>query len=71
MAKSQVDRIVDTLARNNATPGITATKLAKKARVPVTTVYKRVHDLRRRGTPIYTNFRKVNGQKQMFYRLSD
>jgi DNA-binding Lrp family transcriptional regulator len=72
MAKmSQMDRIVKVLAQNNATPGIAPRVIAKKARVPVTTVYKRVSDLRRRGTSIYTNFRNVAGQREMFYRLAD
>lgn len=67
---SQVDRITNVLARNTRTPGITPVALAKAARVSLDTVYKRVHDLRASGAPIYTNTRKVNGRSQTFYRMA-
>jgi hypothetical protein len=51
--------------------GITANKLANLAHVPLESVYKRIYDLRViEGKAIYSNYRTVNGQRKMFYRIA-
>lgn len=67
---SQIDAIFNVLVNNTEIPGITPTQLAKKSRVPVENVYKRIHDLRNEGLTIYLNTRKVKGRTQTFYRLA-
>lgn len=67
---TQIDRIFNVLISNDRTPGITPKTLAKKAKVPVSTVYKRIADLREEGLPIYLNVRNVKGKAQSFYRLA-
>jgi hypothetical protein len=68
---SQLTRVAKVLRRNTSGPGVTPQQIAKLASVPVNTVYKRVHDLRvHEGRPIYSNYRKVNGKRRMFYRFA-
>lgn len=68
---SQLSKVAKHLRRHNTGPGITAAKLAKLSGVPKESVYKRVHDLRTlEGKAIYSNFRMVNGQRTMFYRIA-
>lgn len=67
---SQLTRIAKALQRNNKGAGITVAKLAKLAGVPKTSVSKRVYDLRCEGATIYTNTRKVNGERKVFYRMA-
>lgn len=67
---SQLNRVADVLSRNTSTPGITVSAIAKAARVPKENVYKRICDLRHEGLRIYSNFRKVNGRRKMYYRLA-
>jgi len=68
---SQLSKVVKYLRRNNTGPGVTAAKLAKLSGVPKSNVYKRIHDLRMmEGATIYSNFRMVNGQRKMYYRIA-
>ena len=68
---SQLSKVAKYLRRNTEGPGITPQKLASLARVPKSSVYKRVYDLRvLEGREIYSNTRVVNGRKQMFYRIA-
>jgi hypothetical protein len=68
---SQLSKVAKHLRRNNTGAGITAAKLAKLSGVPKDSVYKRVHDLRTiEGAKIYSNFRMVNGQRKMYYRIA-
>jgi len=66
---SQIDKVVDVLSRNTETPGLTASMIAKKTRIPRDNVRKRVHDLRNEGFEIYTNYRMVNGRRKAYYRM--
>jgi len=67
---SQVERIENLLVKEGrAHPGMTVAAIARKAKVPTASVSKRIYDLKERGNKIYTNFRKVNGQKKTYYRL--
>lgn len=69
---SQLTKVAKHLRANSKTgPGITARKLASLARCPVTSVHKRIYDLRvNEGKEIYTNSRIVNGQRKYFYRIA-
>jgi hypothetical protein len=68
---SQLSKVAKHLRRHNTGPGITAAKLSKLSGVPKESVYKRVHDLRTiEGKAIYSNFRMVNGQRKMYYRIA-
>ena len=68
---SQLTRVAKHLRRNNTGAGITPAQLAVTAGVPLANVYKRVSDLRNiEGRVIYSNYRKVDGKKTMFYRFA-
>ena len=68
---SQLSKVAKHLRRHNTGPGITAAKLAKLSGVPKDSVYKRVYDLRViEGKAIYSNYRTVNGQRKMYYRIA-
>jgi hypothetical protein len=69
-AKTQVEKIENVLRKYNMGPGVTPESVAKRARVPLKNVYKRVSDLREHYV-IYTNYRKVGGKRTAFYRMSD
>ena len=67
---SQAERIETLLVKEGrVTPGLTVAVIARKAKVPMKSVSKRIYDLKERGNTIYTNYRKVNGQKKTYYRL--
>ena len=68
--KTQIEKIENVLLRHNTGAGITSASIARIARVPRSTVGKRVYDLRSFYN-IYTNYRKVNGKRTAFYRLAD
>lgn len=68
--KTQIEKIENVLLKYTASPGITAKSIAARARVPVSAVGKRVHDLREVYN-IYTNYRKVDGKRTAFYRLAN
>jgi len=69
--KSQMSRVFKQLTKNATKyPGITVSRLADRAGVPHDSVYKRIHDLRNEGLTIYSNFRNVNGERKMYYRLA-
>ena len=65
---TQLEKITKALYRNNDFPGVSAKKLANVTKVPLNSVYKRIHDLREMGYTIYTNQRIVAGQSKSFYR---
>jgi len=68
---SQLSKVAKHLRRNSKGVGISAKKLANLAHIPVESVYKRIYDLRvLEGKTIYSNFRMVNGQRKMFYRIA-
>lgn len=67
---SQIDRIANVLAKNNKGSGVTVAQVAKLARVPREAVSKRVHDLRNEGYNIYSNYKNVNGERKLFYRMA-
>jgi biotin operon repressor len=67
---SQIDKMVKVLAKNNKGSGITVAKIAKLARMPRENVAKRVYDLRAEGFQIYSNYRKVNGKRKLYYRMA-
>jgi hypothetical protein len=68
---SQLSKVAKHLRRHNTGPGVTAAKLAKLSGVPKESVYKRVYDLRTiEGKVIYSNYRTVNGQRKMYYRIA-
>jgi biotin operon repressor len=67
---SQINKIATVLTNNPASPGLTASMIAKKAGVPRAAVSKRVADLRSEGFAIYTNYRNVNGVRKAYYRMA-
>lgn len=68
---TQLRRVAKVLRANSRGAGITPAKLAKLAGVSKDTVYKRVADLRQEpGREIFSNYRVVNGQKKMYYRIA-
>lgn len=68
---SQLSKVAKHLRRNSKGRGITVAALARAAGVPRDTVYKRVSDLRiLEGATIYSNYRKVNGQRKLYYRFA-
>jgi biotin operon repressor len=68
---SQLANVAKHLRKNTSGAGITPQKLAKLAGVSKETVYKRISDLRNmEGHTIYSNYRNVNGQRQLFYRMA-
>lgn len=67
---SQIDRIASVLAKNTKGAGITVSQVAKLARVPRESVSKRIHDLRTEGYAIYSNYRNVNGERKLYYRMA-
>jgi biotin operon repressor len=68
---TQIDKIVEALAANEKSFGLTASMIAKKTRVPRENVRKRIHDLRNEGFLIHTNYRMVNGVRKAYYLMSD
>lgn len=67
---SQLARVAKHLSKTTKGTGITPARLATLSKVPLATVYKRVHDLRTRGDhPIYSNYRTVKGKKTMYYKF--
>lgn len=68
---SQLTKVAKHLRRNSTGAGITVAKLAKLAGVPKQNVYKRIYDLRTlEGKTIYSNYRMVNGERKMYYRIA-
>lgn len=67
--KTQIEKIENVLRKYNTGPGVSPESIARRARVPLLNVYKRVHDLRQTYT-IYTNYRTVDGQRKAFYRFA-
>ena len=68
---SQLTKVAKQLRRNTDNPGITPAKIASLAKIPMASVYKRVHDLRvLEGKMIFSNYRTVNGKRKMFYRIA-
>lgn len=67
---TQLTRVERLLRRNTRGPGISVGKLAQLAGCSKASVSKRVYDLRSSGATIYTNTRKVNGERKMFYRIA-
>jgi len=66
---SQLSLIEKHLRRNNTGPGVTVDKLSKLTGIPKEGIYKRVSDLREAHT-IYSNYRKVNGERKLYYRIA-
>jgi len=67
---AQIDKVARVLSKNNKGSGITVARIADRTGVPRNSVYKRVHDLREMGFTIYSNYRNVNGQRKLYYRMS-
>lgn len=65
----QLDRITNVLSRNNKGSGITASKLARLAKVSPSNIYKRVSDLRAEGVVIHKNYRTIDGRRLVHYRM--
>jgi predicted transcriptional regulator len=66
---SQMSLIEKHLRRNNTGPGVTVAKLSKLTGISKEGIYKRVSDLRESHT-IYSNYRKVNGERKLYYRIA-
>lgn len=68
---SQLNKIFNYLSRDESRmgKGVTAARIVKFTGVPKTNVYKRIHDLREEGHRIYSNTKRVNGKRKMYYRL--
>jgi biotin operon repressor len=68
---SQLSKVAKFLRRNNVGKGVTASMIAKATGVPRDSVLKRISDLRTEGKTIYSNMRKVNGARKIYYRIAD
>ena len=68
---SDISKIAGVLLLNSEGVGISVDELAMKSNVTKENVYKRVSDLRNEwGFTIYSNYRKVNGVKELHYRMA-
>ncbi len=68
---SQLSKVAKVLRQNNKGAGITVAQVARLTGVPKASVSKRVYDLRNlEGKTIYSNYRTVNGQRKMYYRIA-
>ena len=68
---SQLSRVAKVLRKHSHGAGVTVAKVAELAGVSKSTVYKRVADLRQEpGRVIYSNYRMVNGQRKLHYRIA-
>ena len=69
---SQMTKVAKVLRQNNKGSGITVAQITRLTGVPKASVCKRVYDLRNiEGYRIYSNYRKVNGKRKMYYRFAD
>jgi biotin operon repressor len=67
----QITKVAKVLRRNTATPGVSASQIARQTGLDRETVYKRISDLRNEeGHTIYSNTRLVKGRKTIFYRIA-
>ena len=62
--KTQTEKLLDAL---NSGQTFTAATAAKRFKMPVTSVNKRIHDLKNEGYMIYSN--RVKGSNVVEYRL--
>lgn len=68
---TQIERIAKALVKNGTTArGVSATRLASLTKVPVGSVHKRIHDLRKRGYAITSTFDFVKGSRKVFYKAA-
>lgn len=68
---SQLSKVAKVLRQNTKGAGITVAQIARLTGVPKASVSKRVYDLRTLdGKTIYSNYRKVNGKRKMYYRFA-
>lgn len=65
---SQIERVQKVLSQNVG-KNISAERVAKVAKVPLDSVYRRVYDLRKNGFRVFTTSRIVKGQRQQFYSV--
>lgn len=70
---AQVDKVLGFLSKDMSQrgSGVTVSKIADRTRVPKASVQKRVHDLRAAGHRIYSNYRTVNGERKLYYRMAE
>jgi biotin operon repressor len=63
---SQIERVAKVFQKN---PGknLSAERIATSAKVSLDSVYRRVYDLRNRGTRITTSAKTVKGVRKQFY----
>jgi transposase len=66
---SQIERVQKVLARNVG-KNISADRVAKAAKVPLDSVYRRVYDLRKTGFRVTTTSKTVKGTRQQFYSVA-
>lgn len=67
---AQIEKIARVLSKNNKGAGVTVARVADRAGVTKDAVYKRVHDLREMGITVYSNYRTINGQRKLYYRMA-
>lgn len=68
---SQLSKVAKVLRANTKGAGITIAQITRLTGVPKASVSKRVYDLRTmEGHKIYSNYRKVNGKRKMYYRFA-
>jgi predicted DNA-binding transcriptional regulator YafY len=68
--QTQTQRLANVLFRNAKGRGITVHRLCKLAKVPRTSVYRRIHELRDAGLDITSQVFPVKGKKTHYYLLS-
>lgn len=69
---AQVDKVHAFLSKGTSRQGqgVTVAYIADRTRVPKNSVRKRVYDLRTAGHRIYSNYRTVNGERKLYYRMA-
>lgn len=69
--RTQIERIQKALLKNGTTGrGVSAARLSSLTKVPVDSVHKRIHDLRKAGARITSTYGVVNGQRKVFYKAA-
>jgi len=66
---NQTERLANVFLRNTGKP-LTTPRLSTLAKVPVNSLYRRIHTLRQTGLNIQTQVKTVKGQRKYTYVMS-
>lgn len=70
---TQTSKVLNYLSKTESMlgAGVTVAKIADRTKVPKASVRKRIYDLRTEGHRIYSNYRTVNGEQKLYYRMGN